>query len=317
MQKLSFVLFMLSLSMMSDHAHGAPPTAPITALAISPDGKFLLAGSQNGIEVRSLSVPGEATSLQTTLEHVHDLRFSPNGESLLAAGGSPAEFGAVEIWHWPSRSKSKTVKTHDDLVYRVAWTTDGSLWASAGWDGVCCVFHVAAVQPLTIYRGHSRPLLTIDFVPDDSSRASDGPLLVSGGIEGTIQVWRAMEGSLVRSLSNHVGIINDLAFSPQISDESPPMLASISEDQTVRLWQPSNGRLVRFAKLSAKPKCLVWHIDGRQLLVACEDGTVRWHDSATLNELRRVQYFDHAITSIALSPTDQKIFVGNARGDLK
>src|SRR5262245_12201960 len=96
--------------------------APITALALSPDGTQVVLGSQNGIEIRSWPELNPSTKLTTDLANVHDLRFSPDGRTLLVAGGSPAESGAVEVLSWPAGQRVRRVAEHADVVYRIAWS---------------------------------------------------------------------------------------------------------------------------------------------------------------------------------------------------
>lgn len=277
--------------------------APITAVACSPDGKEVVVGSQQGVEIRSTDELCVIASLPTQLEHVHDLQFSPDGQTLLAAGGSPAEFGAVEVWDWSTRSLVRTVNDHDDLVYRVAWSPDGSQWATAGWDAVCHAFDSASGEKQVTYTGHSRPLLAIEYLPD-------GQLIGSAGIDQTIQLWHAKTGIAVRTLSNHVNTVNDIAVAPRSAIGALPILVSVSDDKTVRLWQPTNGRLVRFFKLPSSPLTVDWLSDGQRFVVGCEDGTVRWFDAATLAQLRQEPVSPSPIISLAIYSTDGTVVAG-------
>ena len=96
--------------------------------------------------------------------------------------------------------------------------------------------------------------------------------------------------------------------------EGPPILASVSEDKTVRLWQPIVGRLMRFAKLPSAPRTVVWLPSGEYLAVGCNDGVVRVLD---FDELKIVQELAGEVGRIhvmALHAKDGKILVGGERG---
>ena len=81
------------------------------------------------------------------------------------------------------------------------------------------------------------------------------------------------------------------------------MVASISEDRTVRFWQPTIGRMVRFAKLESKPLDIVWLSDGRHVAVSCEDGHVRLIDPATVQVAADIPVFSSWAYCIAF-PTN-------------
>jgi WD40 repeat protein len=254
---------------------GPAAAAPVTAAAFTPDGKSVLIGSQAGIEVRSwpeLQVTGH---LKTGLAHMHDLAFAPDGQSLLAAGGTPAASGVVEVWSWPDGKLVRRVEGHTDLVYRVAWAPDGSRWATASADHTCRIHAADTGKVLVNYEGHSRPVLAVVFLPD-------GKTVVSAGVDQSLQVWTADAGKPVRTLDNHVGAVNDVAVRPGTPAGAPPVVASVGDDRTVRLWQPTIGRLVRFARLSAKPLAVAWAPAGDRLLVGCADGRLRALDPDTL-----------------------------------
>ena len=253
----------------------AAAAPPVTAAAFTPDGKQVLVGSQAGIEIRSwpeLTVTGR---LKTGLAHVHDLAFAPDGRSLLAAGGTPAASGVVEGWSWPDGELVRRVEGHTDLVYRVAWAPDGSRWATASANHTCRIHAADTGKVLVNYEGHSRPVLAVVFLPD-------GKTVVSAGVDQSLQVWTAEAGKPVRTLDNHVGAVNDVAVRPGTPADAPPAVASVGDDRTVRLWQPTIGRLVRFARLPAKPLAVAWAPAGDRLVVGCADGRVRVLDPDTL-----------------------------------
>ena len=256
----------------------AGPTAaapPVTAAAFTPDGKSVLVGSQAGIEVRSWPELKATGQLKTELAHVHDLAFAPNGRSLLAAGGTPAAAGVVEVWNWPDQKCVRRVEGHTDLVYRVAWAPDGSRWATASADHTCRVRAAETGKLLAKYDGHSRPVLAVAFLPDSKS-------IVSAGVDQSLQVWTGDAGKPMRTLDNHVGAVNDLAVRPGTAADVPPVVVSAGDDRTVRLWQPTIGRLVRFARLPANPLAVAWAPAGDHLLVGGADGRLRVLDPDTL-----------------------------------
>ena len=247
---------------------------PITAAAFTPDGKCG-GRSHSRIEVRSWPELTVTARLKTDLSHVHDLAFAPDGRSLLAAGGMPGVSGAIEMLSWPDGNRVRRIEDHKDLAYRVTWSPDGSRWASASADHTCRVNAADSGKLLAKYEGHSRAVLAIGFLPDGKSVAS-------AGVDQSLQIWRADSGEPLRTLDNHVGAVNDLAVRPGVPADAPPVVASAGDDRTVRLWQPTIGRLMRFTRLPAKVSVVAWSLGGDRLLVGGVDGRLRVLDPDTL-----------------------------------
>jgi WD40 repeat protein len=107
-----------------------------------------------------------------------------------------------------------------------------------------------------------------------------------------------------------------VALRPQ-DGESPPWIATCSADRTVRFWQPTIGRLVRFARLDSEPLAIAWLPDGSQLAVTSVDGHVRLLDPITLKITQDSAAIEGWAYSLAVHPGGKALAVGGARGELR
>jgi WD40 repeat protein len=284
--------------------------SPITAIVFSPNRDAVLLGSQKGLELRSWPSMLLVGTIDTELTHVHDLKFSPDGRMLLAAGGSPAEEGAVEVMDWANRKRVRSVVLHDDVVYRVDWSPDGMRWVTASGDGICSVVDTASGEAITRYKGHSRAVLGVAFSQDNKTVAS-------AGVDQTLRLWNSSDGMHIRTLDNHVGTVNSIAIAPiapTADSNFPVTLASISEDRTVRLWQPTIGRLMRFGKLPSVPRTVTWSPAGDRLYVGCNDGRVGIIDSRTMEVIETIDANVGRIHELALDFEKGLMLVAGERG---
>src|SRR5688500_6471311 len=122
---------MLSMILMAMTVTGAPP---ITAAAFAPEGRSVIVGSQAGLVIHSWPALKSQGTIKTEWANVHDLAFSQDGKLLLAAGGKPAEEGAIEIFAWTIGDRRSVITAGDDVVYAVDWRSDGQSFAAACGD---------------------------------------------------------------------------------------------------------------------------------------------------------------------------------------
>ena len=288
----------------STSAQAADP--PITAVTFSPNGKQIVAGSQGGIVVRTWSDLKIVRKLKTKLEQVHDLKFSADGKHLLAAGGKPGDVGQVEIYEWGTVTPKSSIEREGDLIYGVCWTPDSKGFATAGLDRTVAVYRLGKSKPVTVIKGHSRGVKAVAIL-------NDGKSLISGGIDNSLRVWSLPSGKPIRALNNHTRPIHDIAVRPK--HEGLPMVATVSNDRTVRLWQPTIGRMVRFVRFKrAKPLAVRWTPNGLELVVVCSDGSVRVIDPDTAQVREKMLANKGWAYSVAVHPDGDQILVGGASG---
>ena len=302
------VVLIGAISLSSPCATAAPP---ITSAAFAPDGKQLVTGSTAGIAVWSWPDLQPLKKLATQLDHVHDLAFSPRGDLLAAVGGFPAEAGRLELWTWPEGKLQHSASPHDDVTYSVAWSSDGQKLATAGGDRKVLV-HSLPPEGGTTNKliGHSHGVLAVRYLPGDMS-------LVSAGRDQSLRLWEVGSGKALRTFDNHTGAVVGLAVRPGQTEGTAPWVASIGADRTLRFWQPTIGRLVRFAKLESEPLAIEWTADGARAVVSSVDGKLRVIDPDTVELLTTLPALDGWAYTLLRAPQTNTFLVAGNGGQMK
>ena len=164
----------------------------ITALAYSPDGRFLVGGgTSRNVQVWRTS---DGTSLYT-LSHPHqvlDVAVSPDGSTAATATcqitlGEECTEGAVWLWNLSNgRLIDKDKLRHfPNVVESVAFSEDGSALIAASRDGTLRVYATSNYQELfeaTPPGGNG--ILTLSL---------DGRLLATGGANGAVHLWKVVD----------------------------------------------------------------------------------------------------------------------------
>jgi WD40 repeat protein len=107
----------------------------------------------------------------------------------------------------------------------------------------------------------------------------------------------------------HTNSIDGLAFSRASAEWPSGLLASVGENKSVRLWDPTTGREVqRLLGHRSFLTRVVFTPDGRGVVSGARDGTVILWDVATGEEVRRFLGHPAAIEALAIAPDGKTLF---------
>ncbi len=279
---------------------------PIQALSVSPNGTSVVAATQADMHILAHPSFHEERRLEAPFDQITRLRFL-DSQRLLVAGGVPAESGMVWIGVWPKLDKWQRWEDHKDVV----WDADirGEWLAAASLDRLVTLQRVGSDERVQL-AGHARGVTGAAWI-------HPGRECVTCGSDGSLRLWRRQQGEwkTVLVLNQHRGPIWRLETRPKLPAQGLPQVMTCSGDQTVRLWQPTIGRMVRFVRLKrAVPVTGVWTFDGRWYAVGSDDGVLRWVDPESANIVESVRVSEGRITSVAAAPGRPAVVVGDDLG---
>ncbi|MCM2372317.1 protein kinase domain-containing protein [Aporhodopirellula aestuarii] len=264
---------------------------------ISPDGKQVAAGLQNGqVLVWSAETGEEQLRLEAGQQAIHALRFDFKGERLVTAGAD----GLIRVWDIDLGRMLRVMTGHVDDVRTLAISRNDQVLVSGGDDGTVRTWDLATGEPRTLHRGHLGAVLSVDISPDQQ-------LVASGGDDGVVRLWPAQPEPYEVQRDEPVGQIAISSDGGRLAVDGP--------EGSVEVWE--RRRHVRLCKFNAHLNT-IWSMafspDGKRLATVGgytgKDGIVRLWDAETGNELMTLKGHRVTVKSVAWSTDGRWIASG-------
>jgi cytochrome c len=198
-------------------------TAPVVALALSPDGASLASASwDHSATLWPLAAPSKRRVLDGHAQAVNGVAFAPNGSALVTAGYD------ATIRIWPLRhEEAPIIATLPSPLNTVAAAPDGEI-VTAGADGVVYLLSAAGERTGEIAAGQT-PIIALAL-------SRDGRLIAAAGMRGSVAIIERASRKLLRTLVGPGLPVWSMAFFP----DNRTLLTG-GTDRVIRRWDALSG----------------------------------------------------------------------------
>lgn len=282
----------------------------VLAAAFSAKSQLIALGRYGEVELLHAATRAPVRKLLGLKGKANAVIFSPDGNSVYAAGGEAGIVGEVYRWRVSDGALQQTYKGHNDACYSLAISPDGKTLATGGYDQKLRLWNADTGEQLALISGHNGAINGIAFRPD-------GRVLASASADRTVKLWALPKGERLDTLSQPTKEQTAVVFG---SDGK--QLFAAGSDNRIRAWSISND-----AKEGTNPILtsryahegdilnLVISADGTMLASSASDMSVKIWKTADLTE--RVPLEKQPDWAPALAFNDKaQLLVGGLNGRL-
>lgn len=290
-----------------------PPV--INALAFSPDGKLLAVSGNREVLLHSLDGSAPPRRLAGLSDRILSIAFSKDGSTLVAAGGTPARFGEIQIWATASGKLRRSITLTGDTVFGVSISPDASRIAAGCTDNSVRILDAATGKELFKIGNHENWVLGTVF-------SQDGKRMVSVGRDRAAKLTDATTGAFLENLNLLRGELAAIARHP-----SKDIVVIGGEDRTPYIYmmdRPKNMKIADDTTLIRKLDrqdgiiaALAWSPDGALIAVGGASPEVTVYDAESGKRVTACKGHQAGIYTIAFSPDGQTLATGGFDGQVR
>lgn len=290
-----------------------PPV--ITALKFSPDGQTLAISGNREILLHQADGRKLLHRLPGRAERILSVAFSADGKLLIAGGGTPAQFGEVQVWDVATAKLLRSARLTNDTVFGASLSPDATKIAVGCADNTVHVFETATAKELYKIGNHENWVLAtvfgVDskrFVSASGDRAAKLIDANSGAFLENVNLLRGELNAIARHPKKDIVVLGGVERYPYIYLMDRPRNMKIADDTTlVRKLDRQDGAIT----------ALDWSPDATRIAVASQSASVNLYDPETGNKTASCTGHTAGIYTVAFSPDSTKLATGGFDGKVR
>lgn len=218
------------------------PCWPMGSMAISPDGKTLAISCASNEKVQLWDLTrdtfADPVEIPDPRGPVGSIAFSPDNSRFATASGK-----TVQVWDVAKRAPIGPPMTgHEEFLNGISFGPKGDRLVTSAGDNTMHLWDVETGKSIAQTPPQGNAVTAVDY-------SSDGVHVVSGSLDGTVQLWSVAGDRLTplgAPITRHKGMVSAIDFSPD-----GKRFVSGSTDMMLRSWPVDASPDDLCAKLSA------------------------------------------------------------------
>jgi eukaryotic-like serine/threonine-protein kinase len=202
----------------------------IRAVDVSPDGKIIATGSQDGtVRIWNAETGAELRKFDFATKdkgmEIHDLQFSDSGAKLVVGGFDVLAVFDTKTWQMKRINLNDFAEKNINLYpWKVAFSPLEKTIAFGNWTGEVGFLDADNLKLLRVLPLHQVTVKGLDF-------SNDGKILATASWDRTAKFVDVQTGEVVNELRGHFSGVHEVVYSPDGTK-----LATASADFNVNLW---------------------------------------------------------------------------------
>ena len=246
----------------------------VLAVAVSPDGKYLATGGSGKDPTVRLWPIEPAALLLASVTSPEAESDSPSSPTEVHRARQPEEANQG-VWEQQAEGRLRVFDDYAGNGPGIALSNGGVL-AMATPEGTVALADAETGRRLLTFRSGA-------LVRSIAARP-DGRLLAGGCVGGTIVLWDLETGLAIRTLQHGIGVLHQVAFSPDGSRLASAVAQGEQQvsavDKTAKIWEVRTGRLLTTLEGHTDVvNRLAFSPDGSRIVTAGFDQTLRFWDA--------------------------------------
>jgi mono/diheme cytochrome c family protein/dipeptidyl aminopeptidase/acylaminoacyl peptidase len=290
-----------------------PPV--ISALAFSPDGNTLAVSGYREVLLHKADGTGLVSRLVGLSERLNSIAYSADGATLIAAGGTPARFGEVQIWDPATGKLKRSITLTTDTVFGASISPDGKEIAVGGADNSVRLIDASSGKELQKIGNHENWVLgtvfgvdgkrVVSVGRDQAAKLSDA---AAGAFLENVNLLRGELAAVARHPKKDIVVIGGEDRVPYVYLMDRPKVMKIADDTTLVRKLPRQGGAIA---------ALAWSPDGKMIAVGGMGPQVNIYDSESGTLLASCKGHQAGIYAVGFNPASDRLATGGFDGHVR